>query len=159
MHSSGGHGQDPRAEVPRTGDVVGRVANHDELLGLKVRSQVLVDSLRCDGRQVAAIERLVSKGTRQLKELREAGQFQLQISSGLYVAGEQSRTIARMVGHSLQDLAPARHSMDSVRSIAGGAFHFFNITTKQFIPARDYVLAGDAFTTQRLFDNLEIRHA
>src|SRR5258706_15021194 len=80
------------------------------------------------------------------------------MSSRFDVAGEQRRKISRMFGDSLQDLAPARHATDKVRSVPGRAPHFFDIATQQFVFAREDWLARDAFATQGLFDDLEIRH-
>lgn len=52
-----GHRHDSRAEMSRAGDVVGRVADDDELLRLKSRAEMVIDSLRGQGRQVATIKR------------------------------------------------------------------------------------------------------
>src|SRR5437899_3499476 len=105
---------DARAEMARAGDVIRRVANHDELFRRKVRAEMLIDSLCGNGGKVATIEGLVAKRARELKELREAGNFQLEIGGGLYVAGKQGGKVARMFVDSLQDFSGSRHSFDYV---------------------------------------------
>ena len=56
VHASRSHRQDARAEMPRTGNVIGRVANHNKLLGPKINSEMFVYSLRRNCRQVATVE-------------------------------------------------------------------------------------------------------
>src|SRR5713226_10109216 len=88
MNTAGSDRQDARAEVPGTGDVVGGVADHDELFGFKLLAEMLVDSLRGDRRQIAPVKRFVAKGAGQLKEFRQPGNFHFQLRGRLDVAGE-----------------------------------------------------------------------
>src|SRR5438045_3997263 len=55
---------DARAEVPRAGDIIRRVPNHDELFGTKMRAEIFVDSLRGNGGKVAAIDSRVMPSPR-----------------------------------------------------------------------------------------------
>src|ERR1044072_2130361 len=48
-----GDGDGARAEVSGAGDVVGRVADDDELFGVEVAAQLTADALARDGGQVA----------------------------------------------------------------------------------------------------------
>ncbi len=89
MNSPGRHDQDARAKVTGAGDVVGSIADHDELFRLKICAEMLIDSLRGQRRQVAAIERIVTERARQAKELRQTGDLDFQVRCWFYVAGEQ----------------------------------------------------------------------
>src|SRR6266850_4262135 len=84
------------AEVFGAIDVVGCVANDDELFFRKIELQVFLDSLIRERGQIAAIMRLVAKGARQVKEFRKTNQLHLQVSRLLDIPGYQRRTIARM---------------------------------------------------------------
>src|SRR5207253_3613411 len=100
---------DARAEMSSAGDIVRRITNHDELFGTKIRAEMFVDSLRGNGGKVAPIEGLVAKSARQLKELRQTGDFQLEICGRFYVAGKQCRKVARISVDPLQDFSRAGH--------------------------------------------------
>ena len=76
-----------RAEVFGTIDVVGRVADYDELFAREIELQVFADSLIGERGQIAAIVRLVTKGAGQVKELRETNQLHLQVSRLLDIPG------------------------------------------------------------------------
>ena len=56
VHASGSHGQDPRAVMPGTGDVVRRVAYHDELARRQIGAEMFIDSLRGNLRQIVTVE-------------------------------------------------------------------------------------------------------
>ncbi len=56
---------DARADVARAGDVVGRVADDDELVRLKPEAEVAADAFAREARQVAAVVRVVAEGAGQ----------------------------------------------------------------------------------------------
>jgi hypothetical protein len=57
-----------RAKVTGTGNVVGGVADDDELVWPEIKVQVTPDSLRGEQRQIAAIMRLVAKRSGYVEE-------------------------------------------------------------------------------------------
>src|SRR5258708_25354342 len=130
MHTTGGHRQYPRAKMPGAGSVVGRVADHDELRGLKLLAEMLVDSLRGDRRQIAPIKRRVAERSGKFEELRQPRQLQLQVSGRFDVAGEQGRSITWMFGDPLQDFATPGDGLDQVPAISSRALHLFNIASE-----------------------------
>ena len=59
----------------------------------------------------------------------------------------------------LQSLARAGHRFNNLIAIAARTFHFVNVTKLQLVHALPDVLARDTLTSQRLFHDLQIRHA
>src|SRR5713226_176653 len=159
MNPAGGYGDDARAEMPGAGDVVGRIADDDELSGLKLSAEMFVDTLRGDRRQIAPLERLVAKRAGQREKSVKAGQLQLQMRGGLDVAGEQRRSVAGVFVYRLQDFARAGHSFQNLIAVAASAFHIGEVAGHQLVSPRDDMLARDACAAQGFFDNLQIRHA
>ena len=71
MNATGRDPNNSRAEMAGTGDVVGCVANDDELLGLKLRIQGIIDSFRGKLGEIASIERFIAECARQREEFCE----------------------------------------------------------------------------------------
>ena len=69
-----GDGDGARAEVAGAGDVVGRVADDDELVGVEVSVQVTADALASDRREVASVVREFAECAGQTEELFEPDQ-------------------------------------------------------------------------------------
>src|SRR5689334_18290139 len=97
MNTSGAHPQNFRAEVSRASDVVRSVPDHDELLRQEFDPEMIIDSLRGQGRQMAPIERFMTEGSRQSKELSQACGLNFQMRGRLDVAGQECRLVSRMI--------------------------------------------------------------
>src|SRR5258708_15096130 len=93
------------------GDVVGCVADDDELFGREIELQVFADALSGERRKIAAVVRLVSEGAGQREEFRKANQLHLQIGGGFDVTGHQGRSVARMLGQRCESLTNSREDL------------------------------------------------
>ena len=65
----GGDGDGACAEMARTGDVIGRIADDDELRGLEIKMKMATDALLRDGRKIAAVVRVIAECAWKLEEV------------------------------------------------------------------------------------------
>ena len=75
MNAARGDCDHTGAKVSRTRDVIWSIADHDELFGRKPGSEMFINSLRSQRRQVAAIERFITERARQLEEFSQSRDF------------------------------------------------------------------------------------
>ena len=66
--AAGAYGQGAGAEVPSAGDVVGRVADNDKLLGSEIELQPFAYAISGQRWKIAAVMGFIAKGAGQCEE-------------------------------------------------------------------------------------------
>jgi hypothetical protein len=135
------------AEVFGAFDVVWCVADNDKLFGRDIELQVFANAVSRQRGKVAAIVRLVTEGSGQVEKFGETDKLQLQVCCRLDVAGEQSRVIARMIGHGLKRLTHAGQKLEKLFTVSSRFAHCFHVAFAEMIDALEDMFVCEAFVS------------
>jgi hypothetical protein len=147
------------AEVSGAGDVVGCVADDDELRGRERELEMRVEARGGEGGKVASVVRVFAERAGEREESGESDEAQLPVCRAADVAGEKRREVARVRLRRFQNFARAGQSEVELLALIRHALKLGDEVFAQFRTSRTDLLGREAFAAERFAGDLEIGHA
>ncbi len=152
-------GDGARAEVFGAGDVVGRVADDDELCGREFEIESAIDARGSQSGKVAAVVRIVAERARELKEIVQADDAHLEVRGEFDVARQKRVQVTGVRARRRKNFMRAWQGIEKILFHSSDTFQLLHVSRSQLMQSRADLLGRKIFIAQSFSDNLQIRHA